>query len=67
MLRLKRNRRPPEQSDEAVDFGDGKSPARRRADARRAHYEHQHRLLEVKALEEQMSSLYPGEIQKSAP
>jgi hypothetical protein len=67
VLRLRRNRRPPEQSDEAVDFGDGKSPARRRADARRAHYEHQRRLLEVKVLEQQMSSLHPGGLQKSAP
>ena len=30
-----------------LDLGDGKSPERRRADARRAHYEHQKRLLEV--------------------
>ena len=50
-----------------LDFGDGKSPERRRADARRAHYEHQHRLLEVKALEQQISSLYPDGLQNSAP
>ena len=38
MLRL-RKRRPPEQ-EHVLDLGDGKSPERRRADARRAHYEH---------------------------
>jgi hypothetical protein len=67
VLRLRRNRRPPERSEVVLDFGDGKSPERRRADARRAHYEHQRRLLEVKALEQQMSSLYAGGLQNSAP
>ena len=45
MLRLRR-RRAPEQ-ELVLDLGDGKSPERRRADARKAHYEHQKRLLEV--------------------
>ena len=45
MLRL-RKRRAPEQ-ELVLDLGDGKSPERRRADARKAHYEHQKRLLEV--------------------
>jgi hypothetical protein len=66
VLRLRRQRSP-ERSEEALDFGDGKSPERRRADARRAHYEHQHRLLEVKVFEQQMSSLYPDGLQNSAP
>jgi hypothetical protein len=65
VLRLRRNRRPPERSELALDFGDGKTPERRRADARRAHYEHQTRLLEVKALEQQMSSLRPGGLNDS--
>jgi hypothetical protein len=67
VLRLRRNRRSPERSEVVLDFGDGKSPERRRADARRAHYEHQRRLLEVKVLEQQMSSLRPGGLQSSAP
>jgi len=50
-----------------LDFGDGKSPQRRRADARRAHYEHQRRLLEVKDLEQLIASLHSGEPGKSAP
>ena len=50
MLRLRRHRAP-EQQPEFLDLGDGKSPERRRADARRAHYEHQRRLLEVKSFE----------------
>jgi hypothetical protein len=45
VLRLRR-RRAPEQ-EPVLDLGDGKSPERRRADARKAHYEHQKRLLEV--------------------
>ena len=45
VLRL-RKRRAPEQ-EHVLDLGDGKSPERRRADARRAHYEHHKRLLEV--------------------
>jgi hypothetical protein len=40
-----------------LDLGDGKSPERRRADARRAHYEHQKRLLEVKEVEQLISTL----------
>jgi len=67
VLRLRRNRRSPEPSEEVLDFGDGKSPQRRRADARRAHYEHQRRLLEVKDLEQLIASLHSGEPGKSAP
>ena len=62
MLRLKRHRAPEEPV--YFDFGDGKSPERRRADARRAHYEHQKRLLEVKDVEQIISTLH---IEKSAP
>jgi hypothetical protein len=47
-----------------LDLGDGKSPERRRADARRAHYEHQRRLLEVKDVEQLMASI---QLEKSAP
>jgi hypothetical protein len=51
-----------------LDFGDGKSPERRRADARRAHYEHQKRLLEVKDVEQLISTLHPdGRLRKSTP
>jgi hypothetical protein len=50
-----------------LDFGDGKSPERRRADARRAHYEHQRRLLEVKDVEQLIATLHPGGLGKSAP
>ena len=39
MLRRRRHRAPEKPVD--LDLGDGKSPERRRADARRAHYEHQ--------------------------
>jgi len=67
VLRLRRHRRSPEPSEEVLDFGDGKSPQRRRADARRAHYEHQRRLLEVKDLEQLISSLHSGGLHKSAP
>ena len=67
MLRLRRHRRSPEPSEEVLDFGDGKSPQRRRADARRAHYEHQRRLLEVKDLEQLIASLHSARTQKSAP
>jgi hypothetical protein len=67
VLRLRRNRRPPEPCEEVLDFGDGKSPQRRRADARRAHYEHQRRLLEVKDLEQLIHSLHSGGLGKSAP
>ena len=62
MLRLRRHRAP-EQPD-FLDLGDGKSPERRRADARRAHYEHQRRLLEVKNVEQLISSI---QLEKSAP
>ena len=62
MFRLRRHRAP-EQPD-FLDFGDGKSPERRRADARRAHYEHQRRLLEVKNVEQLISTL---QLEKSAP
>jgi hypothetical protein len=47
-----------------LDLGDGKSPERRRADARRAHYEHQRRLLEVKGVEQLMATLH---LDKAAP
>ena len=57
MLRLKK-RRSPQQSEFVLDLGDGKSPERRRADARRAHYEHQKRLLEVKDVEQLISTLH---------
>lgn len=60
MLRFRRHRAPAK--TDVLDLGDGKSPERRRADARRAHYEHQRRLLEVKGLEQLISTLH-----KSAP
>jgi hypothetical protein len=66
VLRLKRHR-PPDPSELALDFGDGKSPERRRADARRAHYEHQKRLLEVKDVEQLIATLHSGGMGKSAP
>jgi len=47
-----------------LDFGDGKSPERRRADARRAHYEHQRRLLEVQDVTQLMASI---RVDKAAP
>ena len=60
MLRLRRRtHRAPEGATE-LDFGDGKSPERRRADARRAQYEHQRRLLEVKDFEQLIDSLHTG-------
>jgi hypothetical protein len=55
VLRLRR-RRAPEQ-ELVLDLGDGKSPERRRADARRAHYEHQKRLLEVGGAEQLVATL----------
>ena len=55
MLRFRRQRAP--QQPDVLDLGDGKSPERRRADARRAHYEHQRRLLEIKNLEQLMATL----------
>jgi len=60
---LRRRHRAPAQPD-FLDLGDGKSPERRRADARRAHYEHQRRLLEVKNVEQLISSI---NVEKSAP
>jgi hypothetical protein len=62
VLRLRRHRAPEPQ--QFLDLGDGKSPERRRADARRAHYEHQRRLLEVKNVEQLISTL---QLEKSAP
>jgi hypothetical protein len=62
VLRLKRHRAPEEPV--FLDLGDGKSPERRRADARRAHYEHQRRLLEVKDVEQLLSTLH---LEKAAP
>jgi len=62
VLRLRRHRAPEEPA--FLDLGDGKSPERRRADARRAHYEHHRRLLEVKDVEQLIASL---RLQKSAP
>ena len=66
MLRLRR-RRSPELDELVLDLGDGKSPERRRADARRAHYEHQKRLLEVKDVEQLISTLHTDGLDKSAP
>jgi hypothetical protein len=65
VLRLKRHRAPEEPY--VLDLGDGKSPERRRADARRAHYEHQKRLLEVKDVEQLIATLHTGGLGKSAP
>jgi hypothetical protein len=62
VLRLRRHRAPAQ--PDFLDFGDGKSPERRRADARRAHYEHQRRLLEVKDVEQLMATI---QLEKSAP
>ena len=62
MLRLRRHRAPVK--PDFLDLGDGKSPERRRADARRAHYEHQRRLLEVKGVEQLITTLT---LEKSAP
>jgi hypothetical protein len=59
---LRRHRAP--QEPVFLDLGDGKSPERRRADARRAHYEHQRRLLEVKDVEQLISTLH---LEKAAP
>ncbi len=65
MFRLRRH--PTVDSPPSLDLGDGKSPERRRADARRAHYEHQRRLLEVKGVEQLLASVHMGELGKSAP
>jgi hypothetical protein len=62
VLRLRRHRARPK--PDILDLGDGKSPERRRADARRAHYEHQRRLLEVKDIEQLIHTL---QLDKSAP
>ena len=62
MLRLRRHRAPVK--PDFLDLGDGKSPERRRADARRAHYEHQRRLLEVKGVEQLMATMH---LDKAAP
>jgi len=62
VLRLRRHRAPVK--PDFLDLGDGKSPERRRADARRAHYEHQRRLLEVKGVEQLMATLH---LDKAAP
>jgi hypothetical protein len=56
VLRLKK-RRSPQEAEFVLDLGDGKSPERRRADARRAHYEHQKRLVEVKDVEQLIATL----------
>ena len=61
MLRLRRHRAP--EQEFVLDLGDGKSPERRRADARRAHYEHQKRLLEVGGVDQ---SIATQRAQKSA-
>jgi hypothetical protein len=62
MLRLRKHRA--SQEPKFLDLGDGKSPERRRADARRASYEHHKRLLEVKNVEQLLSTLH---VDKSAP
>ena len=62
MLRRRRHRAQPQPN--FLDLGDGKLPERRRADARRAHYEHQRRLLEVKDVQQIMTSI---QLDKSAP
>jgi hypothetical protein len=62
VLRLRRHSAPAK--PDVLDLGDGKSPERRRADARRAHYEHQRRLLEVKDVEQLIHTL---QLEKSAP
>ena len=59
MLLRRRSHRAPEGTTE-LDLGDGKSPERRRADARRAQYEHQRRLLEVKEFEQLIGTLHTG-------
>jgi uncharacterized protein (DUF1786 family) len=59
VLRLRRHRAP--EQEFVLDLGDGKTPERRRADARRAQYEHHKRLLEVKNVEQLISTLHAGE------
>jgi hypothetical protein len=67
VLRLRSPRRRSREKEEFVlDLGDGKSPERRRADARRAHYEHQKRLLAVKDIEHLISTLHGGDLSKTA-
>ena len=65
MLRFRRHRAP--EPTYVLDLGDGKSPERRRADARRAQYEHHRRLLEVKDVEQLIATLHSGGLSKSAP
>jgi hypothetical protein len=62
VLRFRRHRSPVQ--PDFLDLGDGKSPERRRADARRANYEHRRRLLEVKSVEQLITTLT---LEKSAP
>jgi hypothetical protein len=62
VLRRRRHRAPEQTA--FLDLGDGKSPERRRADARRAHYEHQRRLLEVNDVTQLMASL---KVEKPTP
>jgi uncharacterized protein (DUF1786 family) len=59
VLRLRRHRAP--EQEFVLDLGDGKTPERRRADARRAQYEHHKRLLEVKNVEQLITTLHAGE------
>lgn len=63
MLRLRRHRAP--EQEFVLDLGDGKTPERRRADARRAQYEHHKRLLEVKNVEQLISEIHAGGLGKS--
>jgi hypothetical protein len=49
-----------------LDLGDGKSPERRRADARRARYEHHRRLLEVGSVQELIATHQGGGLGKSS-
>jgi hypothetical protein len=56
VLRLRRHRAP--EQEFVLDLGDGKTPERRRADARRAQYEHHKRLLEVKGVEQLIATLH---------
>ena len=60
MLRLRRHRVP--EQEFVLDLGDGKTPERRRADARRAQYEHHKRLLEVHPF----TTFHPGGSDKTA-
>jgi hypothetical protein len=64
VLRLRRHRAPAQKL--VLDLGDGKSPERRRADARRAQFEHQKRLLEIGGAGHPMTKLQAGGPGKSA-